>query len=818
MCRHWTLSSPRLLSRGVRATCGALMLLVGAVSVALAVESPDEVNTFIGTQDDGNTFPGASAPFGMIQVSPTAEHWAGWKYDEARIRGFGHSFLSGAGCWEQGGHVSVLPVIGSIGPGKQFDTRRPESFDHRRYAARSTHDGEVGRAGYYRTRLVDYGGIDVEATALTRAAAERYTFAGSAESGHILVNVGQANERHQVVSSDIHVVGDNAVEGSVVTQSFCGGTRYTTWFRLQFNRPFTAKGTWNGAGGVEGSGDSTNTYGLNGAWLTFDLGRDRAVEVVSALSLVDGEGARNNLLAEGHDERGLRSFEQMHGLARARWKQELDLVALDGGNASDRAVFRTAQYHAHLQPLTASDADGRYRGYDNALHSAAGWTYYAYFSLWDTYRAQNQWLALVRPQVARDIAQSLLAIEREGGWLPRWGYANFETNIMTGDPVTPFLVDLWRAGALRLREEDAWHALRRNAFEMPPAASRHAGRSGNVSYLPNGFVQFDKRWPAKGMDADPHYGASATLEYALADCALSQFADALGQTQDASVLRARSQNWKSIWDDTLRDADLGHTGFPRPRIADGSWYGGGDYTPRSEGGFHEGTAWQYQWLAQHDVVGLSQAMGGRDSAVKRLDDFFAYPALQADPAGAARREWVVGPYDYYNQYRYNPNNEADLHAPWMYTLLATPWKTATVVRAAQHLFTEGPAGVTGNDDLGAMSAWYLFSALGIFPAVPGSGQFLLHAPRFPGVTLDLGEASGRLSLRAPGASGGDVQYVSGVRIDGRQHHPVWVDWAQLRAARSIDFDLSTVPPVDGWGTRAADLPVSRCASTSASTP
>jgi predicted alpha-1,2-mannosidase len=468
--------------------------------------------------------------------------------------------------------------------------------------------------------------------------------------------------------------------------------------------------------------------------------------------------------------------------------------------------------------MTGSDADGRYRGYDQEIHRAEGWTYYEYFSLWDTYRSQNQLLAMLRPRRAHDIALSMLAIHQQMGWLPRWGYADFDTNIMTGDPVTPWLVDLWRFGALAGHEREAWQALWQNANGRPPAVSRAQGRAGNDTYLAQGFVPYDRAYPSKGMDVDQHHGGSATLEYALADCALSQMALGLGENEAATTLRARAGNWRRVWDPEVRDPSLGFQGFPRPRTEDGAFFRPthGDYSPRSDQGFHEGTAWQYQWLVQQDVPGLVAAMGGLDKARARLDAFFAYDALVADLQGGARANWVVGPYSYYNQYRYNPNNEPDLHAPWMYTLLGQPWKTDVVVRAAQALFRDAPDGVTGNDDLGTMSAWYLFSAIGLYPAVPGTGQLLLHAPRFPKVELDLGLDGGRtLVIAAPGADGRKLQYVGGVAIDGIPHAPVWIDWTALRGGGTVAYALTDKPPVDGWGARPTDLPVSPCATNAA---
>ena len=770
---------------------------------------PTPVNTFIGTQDEGNTFPGASAPFGMIQVSPTGEHYAGWRYSDPRIRGFGHFYLSGAGCWEQGGQLPVLPVTGRIGPGGDFDTAKPESFDYKRYAAEYTHDGEVGEAGYYKVRLTSYGGITAEATALTRAAAERYTFASGAATGELLLNLGQANERHSVVGSEVRVVDDHTVEGRIVTKSFCGGAQYATWFRMAFDRPFVAHGIWNERGGWPGAngpsqqGDSRP----HGVWLSFDLKDGRAVTALSAISHVDAEGARTNLRAEGMAGGKPLDFDTMRAQAQAAWQHELSSVRIEGGSEDDRTVFYTSLYHALLQPLTGSDADGRYRGYDDAIHEARGWTYHEFFSLWDTYRAQNQLLALLRPEHARDIANSVLKIREQGGWLPRWSYANFDSNVMTGDPVTPFLVDLWRYGALKGREAEAYAALRENAFGVPPQAIRAEGRAGNPSYLRQGFVQYDRGFVAKGMDIDPHYGGSATLEYSLADSALAVMARALGHAQDAEALARRALNWREVWDRSVVDAASGEQGFPRPRLLDGSWFKdiNGSYDPRAENGFHEGTAWQYQWLVRQDVPGLVDAMGGQARAVHRLDQFFDYDALLADPAKAVRTSWVMGAYDYYNQFRYDPNNEPDLHAPWVYTLMGAPWKTTTVLRAAETLFTNGPSGVTGNDDLGTMSAWYLFSALGLYPDTPGSGRFILNAPRFARAEIDL--AGGRtLTIEAPAAKPGERRFVQSVRWNGKPVDRVWLDWEQLQAAGTLGYRLADQPDTAGWGTHGHELP------------
>lgn len=755
----------------------------------------DSVNTFIGTQDDGNTFPGASMPFGMAQSSPIGSHYSGWRYDDRAIRGFGHFFLSGAGCAEQGGLVSILPTTDPVGADSEFDQRS--------YAAAFSHDGEVGRPGYYRVRLA--GDIDVECTATVRTGVERFTFPPGGER-HVLVNVGQANDREPVFNSGVRVIDDRTLAGTVVSQAFCGGKPYTTYFTTTFDRPFGAFGTWSPDGGAPGSRESAGE-GLRGAWVTFE-GADQ-VTAYTAISHVDADGAGHNLAAEVRSGGELLNFDELRDRAVAAWRTELSSVDVEGAGADDRTAFCTSLYHVLLQPLTGNDVDGRYLGFDNQVHTADGWTYYEFWSLWDTYRAHNQLLALLRPARARDMARSVLAIEEQGGWLPRWAYANQETNTMTGDPVTPFLVDLWRFGALAGLEERAYAALLRNATEVPPASSPFEGRAGNPNYLARGFVQYDTGFPRKGQDVDPHHGASATFEYALADCALAQLASSLGHSADAEALRRRGRNYRNLWDARVRDR--GFTGFPRPKRKDGRWLWRlfRRYSPQGPEGFHEGTSWQYQWLTQQDVPGVVSLMGGKEAALRRLDDFFAYPDLVADPARTVREKWVVGPYEYYNQFRYNPNNEPDLHAPWMYTLIGHPWQTSAVVRAAQTLFVNAPNGVTGNDDLGTMSAWYLFSALGMYPVVPGTGQFVLHAPRFARVVLHLD--GGDLVITAAGADPPKLQYVSGLTVDGAPWDRAWVDHARLVSGATLAFTLTDDPAKATWATGPDGAPSSPCA-------
>ncbi len=397
-----------------------------------------------------------------------------------------------------------------------------------------------------------------------------------------------------------------------------------------------------------------------------------------------------------------------------------------------------------MHPNEVGDVDGAYMGFDGKVHTASDWTPMANFSLWDTYRPQNQLLELLQPKVARDVALSLLAVEREGGWLPRWELVNSETNIMTGDPVTPFLVENWSKGLLAGHEQEAYAAMRRNVMGTPPASSPYNGRNGNPWYTKRGYIPSGENCVVKGGDNDCQHPASATLEYAAADAALSLMAKGLGKDDDAAMFAKRGQNYRNLW-----DASIGHF---RPRMDDGAWMD--PYDPATgDDQFHESGAYQYQWLVPQDPAGMIGLLGGNGAANQRLDDFFAYDKLLADPAGTARTEWVNSAYNYYGAKTYNPNNEPDLLSPYTYLWTGQPYKTATVVRAAETLFTNGPDGMTGNDDLGTMSAWYVFSSLGLYPTMSGANFYGISSPQFEGATVQVGDYAksqgGTLTITRP---------------------------------------------------------------------
>ncbi len=395
------------------------------------------------------------------------------------------------------------------------------------------------------------------------------------------------------------------------------------------------------------------------------------------------------------------------------------------------------------------------------------------------------------------MAISVIKIDEDSGWLPKWGYGTVETNIMTGDPVTPFLTNAYQQGLLKGYEEQAYRALKKNADGVPPADSAPVGREANKEYLADGFAPYIKgRAHVKPGDSDYDHGASATLEYALSDAMLGRMAKELGHDQDAARYAERAQNYRKIFDSS--------TGFFRARDANGDFTGPAD--PARSEGFHEGTSWQYQWLVPQDLPGMVSLIGGTDAANERLDSFFAYEQLLQDPSKTAREVWVNGPYDYYNADKYNPQNEPDLIAPYTYLSTGQPWKTTDVVHAALTLFTDTPTGMTGNDDLGTMSAWNVLSSIGVFPVQPGTDTWGLSTPVFERVDLTLDRRyypEGALTVKAPGTSD-SARYIRSARTDGAAYGKTYLTTEDIRRTRELSFEVGTTP--SGWGTSADAAP------------
>ncbi|GAA5166236.1 GH92 family glycosyl hydrolase [Amycolatopsis dongchuanensis] len=765
-------------------------LLAGVATVAVATPAVAQergprfagdpttlVDTSIGNNGDGTTFPGATTPFGMVQLSPDTQlkKYASYDYAQDTILGFSHTHLSGVGCQTMG-TFRFMPTTGAV-----------TTSDPAQYGAKFSHANETRQPGYYGVKLDN--GITAELTATQRTGQHRYTYpTGAAEN--VLIEVGEANG--YTYAGDVHVVGDDTVEGWVEGGNFCWETqkeRYKIFFSAHFDRKFTGFGTWTDSTLTAGKRDASLGSQRTGAWLSFDPTRNGQVGVSVGVSYTSIDGARLNRTAEQP-----KSFDRARNAAHDTWLDELNRMRVAGGTTADQRTYYSALYRSLLHPSVGSDVDGSYRGFDDRVHRSRD-TYYQMFSLWDTYRSQNQLVALLHPDKAADMTKSVLKIYSDGGWLPRWALANGETNVMSGDPVTPWVVDNYRRGLLDDRTaRQLFDALWRNATEVPADQSIFRGRDGNPSYVQNGWIGYQD---VPGYTfGDTRQAGSATLEYALGDCALATMAQGLGYADKAKTLRGRCDDFANLWDRSV--TSHGFTGFPRARAADGTFVGDAD--PAQSVGFHEGTPWQYQWLAQQDPATLFGLMGGAGQAEQRLDTFFDMPLLLTDPAKAASESWVHGAYDYHNNFAFNPNNEPDLHAPWMYAWTGAPWKTSAVLRAARTLFTDTPYGMPGNDDLGTISSWLVFGMTGIFEAQPGSGTYLLSTPMFEKV--EIRPAGGRrIEIEAPGAGASKFQYTKDVQIGHHDYDRSWISHADLLRAGKIRFELSGTPT--NWGTRSA---------------
>ncbi|WP_156044008.1 GH92 family glycosyl hydrolase [Cellulomonas sp. HZM] len=781
-------SAAARLRRGVATSVAAALVAAGVGALGASPASADEavdltgyVNPFIGTQDEGNTYPGATVPFGMVQMSPDTGHNTGYDYTQSKIRGFSLAHMSGVGCGLDG-FVPILPTTGAI-----------SSTDNASYNLSFSHADEEAHPGYYKVALsAPAGKVTAELSATEHTGVQRYTYPATTDA-KVLVDAGQAlsTVTHSSVSIDATA---RTVTTATTVRGFCQDTEpFTVYSTTKFARAFTAFGTWTGSTVTAGATSASSTS-RTGAYLQFDTTSDQVVEAQTSLSYVDGDGADANLAAE-HT-----TLAAAKDAAHDTWQQWLGKVKVTSQDQTQLRTFYSALYRSFLAPNTGTDVDGRYMGWDGDAHQAAdGFTYYQNFSLWDTYRTQEQMLALLAPEQARDMARSVVLEGEQGGWAPRWGYGPVETNIMTGDPVTPFLVSAYSQGLLGDGwAERAYAVLKQNADGVPPADSPFNGRAGNPTYIESGYVGHDAGAKGKPGDYDLQHGGSATLEYALADATLSTLARALGHDADADRYAARAQSYRAIWD-TATDSF-------RARTPDGVFVDETD--PASAPGFHEGTAVQYEWLVQQDMPGLVDLLGGKDAAAKRLDDFFAYDELLADPAGTAHDTWVNGSYDYYNQDKYNPNNEPDLHAPYAYLWAGQPWKTTDVVRAALTLFTDGPTGVTGNDDLGEMSSWAVMSSLGLFPIVPGTDVWGVSTPVFERAEISLDEtwfpqSGGKLVLTADGV-GDASHYIRSMKVGGTQHTTGYLTGDELTSAGTIDYTVGSTP--SSWATGADAAP------------
>lgn len=675
-----------IVSRASAVLCVCAAVLCPSVSAQDVLRS---VNPFIGTGAHGHTFPGATVPFGMVQLSPDTrvEGWdacGGYHYSDSTILGFSHTHLSGTGVPDYG-DVLVLPVAAGtalVPPGGA----KPGGGARAAYR----HEDERAMPGYYDVTFRDTR-VRAELTATLRTGFHRYTFPrGSAAA--LLVDLQHGLGPDRARGCEFRLVSDTEAVG--LRRSAGWAKDQQVFFVMRFSRPVVAAVMTD----FEHESDTralTAEKGLR-ARLEFRAADGAPLLVKVALSGVDVDGARKNLEAEnpGWD------FDATREAAAAAWRKELRKIEITGGSETQRAVFYTALYHSMVAPNVWSDIDGRYRGMDGKVYTAEGWTMYTVFSLWDTFRALHPLLSIIDRARTRDFVRSMVAKGREARVLPVWELAANETWCMIGYHSVPVIVDAAMKGITDFDMQTALALMKQGAT---------ADRFGLRSYNRYGFIPGD----------DEGESVSKTLEYAYDDWCISAFAQSLGFEKDAAEYARRAQGWKHLFDPG--------TGFMRPRI-NGGWAAPFDPSAVTNH-YTEANPWQYSFFVPQDVDGLIRALGGDAAFVRKLDTLFT----TASSLAGREQSDITGMIGQYAQ-----GNEPSHHAAYLYAYAGEPRRTQQLARKIMDsLFHNTPEGICGNDDCGQMSAWYVMSALGVYQVCPGRTEYVLGSPLFPEARINL---------------------------------------------------------------------------------
>lgn len=741
------------------------------------------VYPFIGTGGEGHTYPGATVPYGMVQLSPDTQirsrkegyGWAaGYRYDDDTIVGFSHTHFSGTGHSDLG-DVLVMPLSGEVKL-ERGDVAQPGSG----YTSRFRHETETAQPGYYAVTLDD-SGVRAELTASARVGLHRYQFPAG-QPAHVLVDLRTSMYDYpgKVLWSRLRVRGDGTVSGFRETRGWAPGRQL--YFAMRFSQPASGRQLHDTEQDVAykgfpppGEKNPRQRAQIEGRQLVaafdFDAAAGGQLLVKVSISPVSEENAIANLDAEapGWDFDGIRAA------AKRQWSEALGAVDAQG-DAEQRRRFYTALYHTMLGPTLFMDSDGRYRGPDNAVHQAKGWTNYSTFSLWDTYRALHPLATLLQPaRRTDDFVNSLLAARRESayGTLPVWAFHGLETWCMIGYHAVPVIADAYMKG---IRGYDADEAL-----QAMVASADYGPYDGIAQYRELGYVPIDEEGEA----------ASKTLEYAYDDWTISQMARAMGKAGVAAEFGARAANWKHAFDPA--------TGFMRARKRDGAFREPFDPTASGYGSdYTEGNAWQYSWYVPQDVAGLAAAHGGEDKLLEKLDAVFD---AKVDPKIFKHMEDITGLIGWYAH-----GNEPSHHVAYLYAHAGQPWRTqARLQRIMETQYAARPDGLAGNDDLGQMSAWYVFTALGFYPVAPGSNQYVIGRPFLPRATLHLPDGK-RFAIVADGLDDAHG-YIGSATLNGQPLDRAYLTHEEIMAGGELRFVMQAEPDKT-WATDPARRPYS----------
>ena len=693
------------------------------------------VDPRIGTGGHGHVFVGANVPFGLVQLGPTSipQEWdwtSGYHESDSTVIGFSHTHLSGTGIGDLF-DVTVMPVVGEVTCAR--GTEEDPASGLWSYADRTK---EVVRPGYYSVPLVRYG-ITAEMTATSRVGFHRYTFPAADDAAVIfdLENGGcwdKATETHIEPSGDSRLVGWRYSTGWAKDQR--------VWFVAEFSRPFT----------------SFEQVGEHYARVNFATAEGEQLMLKVALSPVSIEGAEANLAAElpGWD------FDATAAAADAAWNAQLAKVKVTTQDEVAKRIFYTGLYHTMVAPSEFCDVNGDYRGADGAVHHNPGHTTYTTFSLWDTYRAAMPLMTILHPDRMPDIVNTMLAIADEQGRLPVWHLWGNETDCMVGNPGIPVVADAIVKGIGGFDRERAFEAIRRTAMNPD---------RGNGLRMKYGYIPCDLFNEAVAYD----------MEYALADGAAARAAEALGREEDARYFMERSHSYRNYFDPS--------TGFMRGRDSRRGWrtpFNPFASTHRADD-YCEGNAWQYTWLAPHDVAGLESCFGSRARMLGKLDSLFTVSSVIEGAETSPDISGLIGQYAH--------GNEPSHHILYLYTMLGQPWKTAEKVREVlTTLYHDQPDGLSGNEDVGQMSAWYILSSLGMYEVEPAGGRYWFGSPLFD--RAEIAVPGGTFTIVAENNSS-ENKYIRRVWLNGRPYTKPWIGHEEVMAGGELRFEMDDEPHV-----------------------
>ena len=665
------------------------------------------VNPFIGTGGHGHTFPGAVVPHGMIQPSPDTriDGWdacSGYYYDDNTINGFSHTHVSGTGCCDYG-DVLLMPIVGK----PQYLTTDPES-QKLAYASAFSHENETAEPGYYSVFLDTYQ-VKAEITATKRGAIHRYTFPESTESGFI-IDLDYSLQRQTNYEMEIEVISDTEI---------CGHKKTTYWafdqyinFYAKFSKPFAYTLITDSV-----TMDNGKRLPVCKAVLHFNTKKDEEVLVKVGVSAVDIAGARKNVESEIPEW----DFDKVRKDARTAWNNYLSKIDITTSDKEDKTIFYTALYHTGISPNLFTDADGRYLGMDLEVHQGDTINpLYTVFSLWDTFRALHPLMTIIDPNLNNQFINSLIRKHQEGGIYPMWDLASNYTGTMIGYHAVPVIVDAYMKGYRNFDAHEAYKASLRAAeydttgIKCPDLVLPHLMPKAKYYKNAIGYIPCDRE----------NESVAKALEYAYDDWCISIFAEAMNDFENKAKYERFAKAYEFYFDKSTR--------FMRGLDSNGEWrtpFNPRASTHRSDD-YCEGTAWQWTWFVPHDVEGLVKLMGGEEAFVEKLDSLFTVDSSLDGETTSADISGLIGQYAH--------GNEPSHHVIHLYNYVNRPWRTQELVDSVyRSQYANNVDGLSGNEDCGQMSAWYILNSMGFYQVCPGKPVYSIGRPAFDKAVINL---------------------------------------------------------------------------------